>query len=66
MKIINNSYGLIFNILLTALVLVLISACAPTPAPAPAPAPAPIKDSREVEKIGLNLLKIKNGTRWRT
>ena len=48
MKIINNSYGLIFNILLTALVLVLISACAPTPAPAPAPAPAPIKDSREV------------------
>ena len=57
MKIINNSYGLIFNILLTALVLVLISACgapppapapAPPPAPAPAPAPAPIKDSREV------------------
>jgi hypothetical protein len=32
MKIINNSYGLIFNILLTALVLVLISACeAPQP-----------------------------------
>jgi|TARA_Y100000310_G_C20694147_1_gene824283 hypothetical protein len=53
MKIINNSYGLIFNILLTALVLVLISACGappPTPVPAPAPAPAlaPIKDSRKV------------------
>lgn len=31
MKIINNSYGLIFNILLTALVLVLISACATSP-----------------------------------
>ena len=31
MKIINNSYGLIFNILLTALVLVLISACQPPP-----------------------------------
>ena len=30
MKIINNSYGLIFNILLTALVLVFISACATT------------------------------------
>ena len=31
MKIINNSYGLIFNILLTALVLVLIYACQPPP-----------------------------------
>ena len=31
MKIINNSYGLIFNILLTALVLVLVYACQPPP-----------------------------------
>ena len=35
MKIINNSYGLIFNILLTALVLVLISTCATPPKPDP-------------------------------
>ena len=38
MKIINNSYGLIFNILLTALVLVFISACATAPPPPELPA----------------------------
>ena len=38
MKIINNFYGLIFNILLTALVLVFISACATAPPPPELPA----------------------------
>ena len=38
MKIINNFYGLIFNILLTALVLVFISACATAPPPPEKPA----------------------------
>jgi len=41
MKIINNSYGLIFNILLTAAVLVLISACGEKAQIIPAPPPTP-------------------------
>ena len=41
MKIINNFYGLIFNILLTAAVLVLISACGEKAQIIPAPPPTP-------------------------